>query len=1087
MAKCTKPRNTPLTRPPARSIPARWCRTPGTTPRATSSSRSPPARRSSPRRPTTAWAGRLPSTWATDTGEDDLIFQETQTAYDAAGNTLLTTTYQRLPGASDSETGPLDQLSTYARVTYTAAWQDGLGRQIVTADYGTNNGTAMTLSTRPAAVPVWSGGTWTGTGAENGAIVSGTAYDAAGRPWQTTDPNGIVSQTLYDAAGRTVETIQNYVDGDPATGTPDQDVTTETTYTPDGQVATYTAVDATANTSGPNTLTPEVTTYVYGSDLGAAGEGFIPLVHDNDLLRAVIYPDSQNTPADVAAGSAGTGGYNRVEYQYDRQGEEVQTEDQNQTVHDYIFDQLGRQTEDEVTQFGTGIDDSIDAIVQGYDLLGNVNDVKSMNGETVKNEVFRQYNDWGQLAAEYQANDGPVDTDSTPVVRYAYADGSANTVRLTSMTYPNGRVLTYGYNAGDDDALGRVSCLADSDSTVLASYAYLGLGQITGVSNPEPGISTGVTLDQFGRVASVAAGTTGGNLVDLNYGHDADGNVTYRQDAEAEQYTAGANLDEIYQYNGLNELTATERGQWDNGNPQTGTFVADTGGLSQSWTLDATGNWSSVTTDGTAQNRTANAANQITSISNAVTPVYDNAGNMTLVPSPSGGGQGEGCVFDAWNRLVKVTTGSGETETTVAEYGYDGLGRRVIKKTYDSAGDLSEVRHFFLSDQDQVLQEDIEASPIPNPQSLIPVCQYVWGLRYVDDLVLRDDNSTGGDLGITGSGLGRRLYAIQDANWNVVAVADTSGAVVERYTYTAYGQVEVRNPDFSSATNNQSAFAWTVLYTGRDLDMETGLQYNRARYYDPALGTFVSTDPLGYKAGDFNLYRYCRNNSVIYVDPSGRNVYVIERPLALASNDLVQMQEVIATGAAELMADIPFVGWIFAGATEYASWVFGYYRDNTYHAMLVVAPQCQPVVANGHVTGFGVQGVQTWDFQAASRTAPGGGGWQHPALDFNPQVNPQFPSGYYPAGGTRVITIVNNNTFDKAVTNAANANRPVAAQYRAGGNQRRYNCVDWVVQVLAAAGLGGRYSNHNPEPFGDDANVPWWVPSSAIGWLWDRL
>ncbi len=365
---------------------------------------------------------------------DNLIFQETQTAYDAAGNTLLTTTYQRLPTASDSDTGPLDQLSGDARVTYTAAWQDGLGRQIVTADYGTNAGTAMTLSTRPAAPPVWSGGTWTGTGAENGAIVSGTAYDAAGRPWQTTDPNGIVSQTLYDAAGRTVETIQNYVDGDPATGTPDQDVTTETTYTPDGQVATYTAVDATANTSGPNTLTPEVTTYVYGSDLGAAGEGFIPLVHDNDLLRAVIYPDSQNTPADVAAGSAGTGGYNRVEYQYDRQGEEVQTEDQNQTVHDYIFDQLGRQTEDEVTQFGTGIyqgADAVDTILQSYDLLGDLQDVKSVHGGptgTVLNEVFRQYNDLGMLTREYQkqtagtiafGNDGNPN-DGTPYVQYDY-------------------------------------------------------------------------------------------------------------------------------------------------------------------------------------------------------------------------------------------------------------------------------------------------------------------------------------------------------------------------------------------------------------------------------------------------------------------------------------------------------------------------------------------------------------------------------------------------------------------------------------------------------------------------------------------
>ena len=56
-----------------------------------------------------------------------------------------------------------------------------------------------------------------------------------------------------------------------------------------------------------------------------------------------------------------------------------------------------------------------------------------------------------------------------------------------------------------------------------------------------------------------------------------------------------------------------------------------------------------------------------------------------------------------------------------------------------------------------------------------------------------------------------------------MAIADVTGAVQERYTYSAYGTVEVRNPDFTGATNNQSTFGWTVLYTGQSLDTETGL------------------------------------------------------------------------------------------------------------------------------------------------------------------------------------------------------------------------------------------------------------------------
>ena len=66
--------------------------------------------------------------------------------------------------------------------------------------------------------------------------------------------------------------------------------------------------------------------------------------------------------------------------------------------------------------------------------------------------------------------------------------------------------------------------------------------------------------------------------------------------------------------------------------------------------------------------------------------------------------------------------------------------------------------------------------------------QYVWGLRYANDLVLRDRATGGsGNLGESGSGLNERLYALQDANWNVVALVDTSGVIQERFTYTAYG------------------------------------------------------------------------------------------------------------------------------------------------------------------------------------------------------------------------------------------------------------------------------------------------------------
>jgi RHS repeat-associated protein len=66
-----------------------------------------------------------------------------------------------------------------------------------------------------------------------------------------------------------------------------------------------------------------------------------------------------------------------------------------------------------------------------------------------------------------------------------------------------------------------------------------------------------------------------------------------------------------------------------------------------------------------------------------------------------------------------------------------------------------------------------------------------------------------------------------------------------------------------------SHFGNPFLFTGREYDAETGLYYYRGRYYSPALGRFISTDPVGYSAGDPNLYRYVRDNPAGRTDPRG--------------------------------------------------------------------------------------------------------------------------------------------------------------------------------------------------------------------------
>ena len=214
--------------------------------------------------------------------------------------------------------------------------------------------------------------------------------------------------------------------------------------------------------------------------------------------------------------------------------------------------------------------------------------------------------------------------------------------------------------------------------------------------------------------------------------------------------------------------------------------------------------------------------------------------------------------YDAWNRLVEVTPAA-ENSTVVAEYQYDGANRRIVRNTYDSNGDLSETRHFYLSQQNQVLEERVGHFH----QS--PTSRTSGALRYVDDLVLRDRTATAtirtGDLGITGSRPRRALLRAARRQLERDGAGRRSGAVVERYTYTAYGKPEFRNADFTPKPPTPlRQYVWTVLYTGQDLDRETGLYFYDARYYSVYVGAFIVRDSI--RIGQ-NLYEYCDDDPLI--------------------------------------------------------------------------------------------------------------------------------------------------------------------------------------------------------------------------------
>ena len=851
-------------------------------------------------------AGRLTKRYQTDGGGDsawsdaddvsgDIVLNQQEFTYDAAGNLILAVNRDRFHDNASTATGELGTPTTgnKARVSYQAFYYDAANRPTDSVNVGTNGGSAYT---RPGSA----------TSRSNTVLVNSYGYDASGRPETVTDPRGVVAKTYHDLAGRVTRTIDAYTSGTPTAST---DRTVEYTYNGLGDVLTVKAVL-------PSSAF-QTTAYIYATTPTVGGT-----FYSNDVLSETRHPDKSTGSA--SSSEKETFGQNTL-------GELVTATDRNGTVHTYAHDVLGRLTSDKATTLGTGIDGAVRRLETTYDTLGqplSLTSYDATSGGNVVNQVVRSYKGLSQVTAEYQSHSGAVNTSTTPKVQYAYSEmtGGANHSRLTQLVYPQGATVNYSYGSGLDSAISRITSaemLSTGNATLSSeSYSYLGLGQVVVKSTPVANLSyiqaTGDTsantdagdkytgLDRFGRVIDQVWRNSSGSVIDrYQYGYDRSGNRLFKNNL------LDTALSELYGYDNLNQTTSFSRGVLSDANSDGLFDTVASPSRTQAWNLDALGNWSTFTTNSTSQSRSHNAQNQLTAVG-STTLSYDANGSMTADES------GRIFVYDAWNRLAAVRN---TANSPIVGYSYDALGRRII----EDRPNANTVDHLYYSTAWQVLEERRGGIADSNIRR-----QYFWSVDYVDALATRVDYASGS--------VSATYYAQYDANWNVTAIADASYGLLERYIYDPYGVATVLYANWS--VRGGSPYGWNSLHQGGRFDVDTNLYHFRHRDYSATLGRWTQTDPIGFEAGDKNFYQYVGNSPGNLVDPSGL-FGISETFWSIIENPWVQRGfggiQVIAGGAEVAAGTV--VGWTPIG-------------------VLIIAHGTDNVIAGGRTVYYG-QGCQS--------------------------------------------------------------------------------------------------------------------------------
>jgi RHS repeat-associated protein len=408
-------------------------------------------------------------------------------------------------------------------------------------------------------------------------------------------------------------------------------------------------------------------------------------------------------------------------------------------------------------------------------------------------------------------------------------------LHFSTAVYRRGISISFKYDFLDRRT-GVVYAASDS-----IRYLYDKVGRVTNVVDSIAG-STKLLYDTLDRVT---------NVVDIN------GTITYRyndaslrtnmtvvgQNAVAYLYDAGNRLTNVVQGTFTTALSYDDDGRRTN--------LALPNGIKVLYTYDTASRLTNITYQGAATNKIGysydqdgNRASQASALSLYNLPsqvtnstydaanhqltfgsyniLYDLNGNVTNIIN---GTTTNRLVWSARNELTNMLG------SAIANFQYDGLGRRVTRTV---SGNTEK----YVYDGLDIIQQLNNTGTV--------AANYFRSLA-IDEPWQRID---------IGSASTNRIY-LADALGSTVALTDTNKLIDTQYAYDPFGNTA------SLSLTNKNCYE----FTGREND-GTALYYYRARYYAPALGRFVSEDPIGFVAGP-NAYVYVRNSPTLLTDPLG--------------------------------------------------------------------------------------------------------------------------------------------------------------------------------------------------------------------------